>query len=114
MSNAIQPKLTTSPLPYRNDQVRTIRGKELERRANDPNATKDQRARAKKMLATHKRFDMAKDGIEGILGAERAERWSWPLRALAGLFKHPDISNKQVADRANAYLAGNVQGPGHD
>lgn len=106
MSNSIAtPTMTRGTLRYRDDGTRDLHQRALQKFVADESKPQDQRDRAAKSLRASQRQDRLLDASESVIGETATELLSWPSRVLAGwLREHPDISNEDIARRANAYL----------
>lgn len=107
MSNpTTSPTLTRSTIHYRNDGTRELHQRALRKFVQDESQPQALRDRAAKSLRASERQDSILDASESVIGERATQIISWPSRVLAGwLREHPDISNEDLARRANAYLA---------
>ncbi len=109
MSNPISTPtapMTRGTLQYRSDDARNLHQQALTKFVSDERQPQAVRDRAAKSLRNAKVHDAVMDVSESVIGEGATEFLSWPSRVVAGWFKeHPDVSNADIARRANAYLA---------
>lgn len=109
MSNSLStatPAMTRGTMPFRTDDTRNLHQQALTKVISDDSKPQEVRDRAAKSLRAAKMHDAVLDVSESVIGEGATEFLSWPSRVVAGWFKeHPDVSNADIARRANAYLA---------
>lgn len=98
--------MTGGTFPYRGNDARDLHQQALQKAASDPNKPEAERKQAGSALRMAKVHDTMYDLGESVVGERATQVISWPSRVVAGWFKdHADISDEDIARRANAYLS---------